>query len=41
VRGSYAVTLTVTDNAGTIRSTTRAVTVAPPPAEPDDEEEEP
>jgi hypothetical protein len=31
-RGSYAVTLTVTDNAGTVRSTTRAVTVIPPPA---------
>jgi len=36
-RGTYAVTLTVTDNAGTIRSTTRAVTVTPPPAAPEEE----
>jgi PKD repeat protein len=36
-RGSYAVTLTVTDNAGTVRSTTRAVTVIPPPAVPAEE----
>ena len=31
---TYAVTLTVTDNAGTVSSTTRAVTVVPPPAAP-------
>ena len=33
-RGTYAVTLTVTDNAGTVSSKTRAVTVIPPPAAP-------
>ena len=37
-KGTYAVTLTVTDNAGTVSSKTRAVTVIPPPAEPEDEE---
>lgn len=36
-RGSYAVTLTVTDNAGTVRSTTRAVTVVPPAAAEEEE----
>ena len=37
-RGTYAVTLTVTDNAGTVSSKTRAVTVIPPPAEPEEED---
>lgn len=36
-RGTYAVTLTVTDNAGTVSSKTRAVTVVPPPATPAEE----
>ena len=36
-RGTYAVTLTVTDNAGTVSTKTRAVTVIPPPAEPEEE----
>ena len=36
-RGTYAVTLTVTDNAGTVSSKTRAVTVIPPPATPAEE----
>jgi len=36
-RGSYAVTLTVTDNAGTVRTTTHAVTVIPPAAVPVEE----
>jgi len=36
-RGTYAVTLTVTDNAGTVSSKTRAVTVIPPPAVPAEE----
>jgi hypothetical protein len=31
-KGAYAVTLTVTDDAGTVASTTRVVTVAPPAA---------
>ena len=38
VRGTYAVTLTVTDNAGTVSSKTRAVTVVPPAAVPEEEE---
>jgi PKD repeat protein len=36
-RGTYAVTLTVTDNAGTVSTKTRAVTVIPPPAMPEEE----
>jgi hypothetical protein len=34
-RGAYTVTLSVVDNAGTIRSTTRGVTVLPPSAVPE------
>ena len=37
-RGTYAVTLTVTDNAGTVSTKTRAVTVVPPAATPEEEE---
>ena len=36
-RGTYAVTLTVTDNAGTVSTKTRAITVVPPPAAPAEE----
>jgi len=37
-KGTYAVTLTVIDNAGTVSSKTRAVTVVPPPPEPVEEQ---
>lgn len=37
-RGTYAVTLTVRDNAGTVSTKTRAITVVPPAATPEEEE---